>query len=175
LRHDALAALLMLELQPGGAATRIPQRLEEALRGGLDEERVQKLALVSFVTLVNMADFATARLLLHVVEPILIRLQPPYDEAARNAMFAAGVLFLQERDDWHRGATIFARLRDVLVKRAPPGTTPDALFWPAMRGEVLALHRLNRGADATALLEVFIGIYPDAPDDLLEQIESQNA
>ena len=27
----------------------------------------------------------------------------------------------------------------------------------------------------TALLEAFIGIYPDAPDDLLKQIESHNA
>jgi hypothetical protein len=173
--HDALAALLMLELQPGGAATRIPQRLEEALQGGLDEERVRELALVSFVTLVNMTDFATARLLLHLVEPTLIKFQQPYDESARNTLFAAGVLFLQDKDNWLRSAMIFARLRDALVKRAPPGTTPDALFWPAMRGEVMALHRLNQGADATALLEAFIGIYPDAPDDLLKQIESHNA
>jgi hypothetical protein len=87
-------------------------------------------------------------------------------------MFAAGILYLQEQDDRRRSAAVFARLRDALLKLAAPGTTPDALFWPALRGEVLALHHLNRGAEATVLLQTFTEAYPGAPDDLREQIES---
>ena len=49
---------------------------------------------------------------------------------------------------------------------------PDKLFWPALRGEVLALQRLKRGEEAEALLTDFIRTYPDAPDDLLSQVES---
>jgi hypothetical protein len=63
-------------------------------------------------------------------------------------------------------------LRDGLVKRNPPGAPPDPLFWPALRGEVLALHKLNRGADATALLQTFGQAYADMPDDLRQHIES---
>ncbi len=175
LRHDALAALLMLELRPGGSAARIPQRLEEAMQGGLGAERVQVLALVAFVTLVNAADFATARLLLHMVEPVLLKLCPPHDETSRNALFAAGVLYLQERDDWRRSAATFARLRDGLVKMTPAGSEPDPLFWPALRGELVALNHLKRGEDAAALLTAFAGYYPGAPDDLLQQMESLKA
>ena len=61
--------------------------------------------MVAFVTLVNAADFASARLLQHLVDPLLLKLRPPYGEGERNALFAAGMLFLQERDDWRRSAT----------------------------------------------------------------------
>ena len=174
LRRDALAALLMLELQQGDGA-RIVQRLEEALQGGLEEARMQELELVAFVTLVNAGDFANARLLRHLVDPLLQTLRPPYAEVARNALFAAGVLFLEQRDDWRRSATCFARLRDELVRLAPAGSEPDALFWPALRGELVALNHLKRGEDAAALLNAFAGYYPGAPDDLLQQMESPKA
>jgi SAM-dependent methyltransferase len=170
LRHDALAALLLLELRQG-EGTRIVQRLEEALQGGLEEARMQGLALAAFVTLVNAGDFASARLLLHLVEPLLLKLRPPYDEGARNALFAAGMLFLQQRDDWRRAAAVFARLRDALVKLCPAGAAADPLFWPALRGEIVVLNQLQRGEEAMALLRAFTGVYPDAPDDLRQQLE----
>lgn len=168
LRRNILLSLANFALAPGGETMRAFDYACALRELG---EPNDDIILGAFTRLVNAANFATARQTLHLVEPILIKLLPPYDEAARNALFTAGILFLQKRDDWRRSVTIFARLRDALVKRALPGTTPDALFWPAMRGEVLALHQLNRGADATSLLETFIGIYPDAPDDLLKQIE----
>jgi hypothetical protein len=172
-RHDGLAALLMLELQPGGSRTRIPQLLDEAINAGLAPARLNGLALAAFATLVNGSDFATARLLRHVVDPLLLRMRPPFDEAGRNAMFAAGILALQERGEWRRSVTLFARLRDDLVKAAPPGAAPGPLFWPAMRGEVLALHRLDRSAEVTALLQSFVPAYADAPDDLRAQLGEQ--
>ncbi len=172
LRQDALAALLILELQPGSEPSRIVQRLDEAMQGGLDETRVHELAMVSFVTLVNRGEPATARLLWPMVEKLLIKLRPPYDDSACNLMFAAGILFLQDRDENRRAAAVLARLRDGLVKRAPPGGPPDKLLWPAMRGEVLALHQLKRGAEATTLLREFTAMYEGAPEDLLQQIES---
>jgi len=127
---------------------------------------------VSFVTLVNRGEPSTARLAWPLVEPLLIKLRPPFDDAACNTLFAAGILFLQERDDLRRAASILARLRDGLVKRAPPGGEPDPLLWPAMRGEVLALQQLKRGAEAAMLLREFTTLYAGAPEDLLQQIES---
>ncbi len=169
LRQDGLAAFLLQELQPGGEAARLPQLLDEVAASGLAEERVAGLAFAAFVTLVNGAEFPLARRLLPMVDPALLRLRPPYNETARNALFAAGVLALQERDEWRRSVAVFARLRDALVKLAPPGGTPDPLFWPALRGEILALHRLDRAADAGALLASFLPVYAGAPDDLREQ------
>jgi len=131
----------------------------------LDEARIETLALVALVTLVNDSEFSTARLLLHLVEPVLIKLRPPYNEAARNALFAAGILSCRSVTIGAAVPLFLPGLRDSLVKLTPPGTIPDALFWPGLRGEVLALHRLNRGADATALLQAFTGTYPGAPDD----------
>ncbi|NNM58068.1 class I SAM-dependent methyltransferase [Acidocella sp.] len=174
LRHDALAALLMLELRQGDG-TRIVQRVEEALGGGLEEARLHELVLAAFVTLVNAGDFANAQLLLHLVEPLLLKLRPPHDEAARNALFAAGMLFLQQREDWRRAAAVFARLRDALVKLTPPGAAADPLFWPALRGEIVVLNHLQRGEEAMALLRAFTGVYPDAPDDLRQQLEGSRA
>jgi len=52
----------------------------------------------------------------------------------------------------------------------PPGAEPPPLFWPALRGEVIALHRLDRSADVTALLQSLIPAYPGAPDDLRAQL-----
>jgi hypothetical protein len=66
-------------------------------------------------------------------------------------------------------------LRDGLVKQAPKGQPAGPLFWPALRGEVIALHQLNRGAEATTLLRSFIDTYPGAPDDLREQLKGKTA
>jgi hypothetical protein len=171
LRHDAIAALLMLDLQISADAARIVQRVDALLEAGLEEQRLLGLALAAFVTLVNRGEFSTARLLLNLVEPVLVKLRPPFSDAECNGLFAAGILFLQDRDDYRKAATTLARLRDALVKRGPAGAEPDPLFWPALRGEVLALHRLNRGADATLLLQSFIATYGGAPEDLMKQIE----
>jgi len=171
LRHDAITALLLLDLQVTAEPARIVQRIDQALQAGLPEPRLETLAMAAFVTLVNRGEFSTARLLLNLLEPVLIKLRPPFGEAQCNFLFAAGILFLQDRDDLRKSATTLARLRDGLVKACPAGEPPNALFWPALRGEVLALHKLNRGADATLLLQSFIGTYPGAPEDLMKQIE----
>ena len=170
LRQDALAAALLLELQPGGEAARIPGLLEDTACSGLAEDRVADLAFAAFVTLVNGAEYGLARGLLAVVDPALLRLRPPYNETARNALFAAGLLALQDGGDVRRAAALFARLRDALVKLAPAdeagGGDADPLFWPALRGEILALNRLDRGAEAGVLLQSFLPAYAGAPDDL---------
>jgi SAM-dependent methyltransferase len=170
LRHDGLAALLMLELQPGGNATRVPQLLEEILTAGLERARFDSLVLAAFVTLVNGAQFETARLLRYLADPILLKLRAPYDEAAENALFAAGMLALQTKSECNRAVSLFARLRDDLVKKAPDGAEPRPLFWPALRGEVLALHRLDRTPEVLALLQNFVPAYANAPDDLRAQL-----
>jgi len=170
-RQDALVALLLLELQPGGTATRVSGRLDALNQTQLDEARLQELALNAFATLVNQDQPAPARQILGLVEPELIRLRPPYAPAGRDALFALGILHLQEEGDLRRSVTSFVRLRDGLVKLTPPGQEPDQLFWPALRGEVVALHRLSRAEEATELLETFLATYPGAPDDLRQQIE----
>jgi SAM-dependent methyltransferase len=164
LQRDAKLMLANLALAPG--RTFGITRGLQILRASADS-----IVLRAFTRLVNASEYATARLLLPLVEPILIKLRPPFDTASRDGLFSAGLLFLQARADWYRSATVFARLRDALLKSTPPGTRPDPLFWQALRGEVMVLHRLKRGAEATTLLTAFIGTYPDAPDDLRSQIE----
>lgn len=173
---DALASWLVLEAQPEfGTAANVPARLRALDRPDMDEARLTGLGFQAFSLLVNQAAFAPARALLPAVEPALIKLKPPFAALARDALFAAGILYLQDEDDWRRGAAIFARLRDGLVKQTPAGQTPDPLFWPALRGEVVTLHRLNRGAEAVTLLQSFLDAYPGAPEDLREQLKDVKA
>ena len=61
------------------------------------------------------------------------------------------------------------------MKQTPPGSEPSPLFWPALRGEVVALNNLKRGEETAALLTEFTAMYPGAPEDLLQQIESPKA
>jgi hypothetical protein len=85
-------------------------------------------------------------------------------------MFAAGLLFLQDRRDWRRAAALLARLREALIRRTPPGGTADPLFWPALRAEIIALQGLARGAEAASLLKSLIPVYPACPEDLRAQV-----
>ncbi|HUW79739.1 MAG TPA: methyltransferase domain-containing protein [Acidocella sp.] len=169
LRRDALLCLANFSLASGGETLRAIDYALALQSMGLPADHI---ILGTFTRLVNATDFASAWRLLPVAEPLLIKVRPPYDAPARDALFSAGILYLQKGDNWSRSAATFARLRDALVKMAPPPTAPDALFWPALRGEVLALRRLNRGDEATELLQIFIESYPGAPDDLREQIKS---
>ena len=168
-RRDALLSLANFDLVAGGDTSRALNVVPGLYALGAEAD-AERILLEAFVNLVNAADFAAARRILPQVDPLLIKLTPPYGSAEHNVLFAAGILFLQERDDARRSAAILARLRDALVKLTPPHTPPGALFWAALRGEVMVLHRLKRGAEATALLEEFTVSYPGAPDDLLEQI-----
>ncbi len=169
LRQDAAAALLLLEIQAGSLPERLVARVAQAEEAGLVEPRLRALTLASFVTLVNHGAHAAARSLLPRVEPWLTDLRLPFDDAACNALFAAGMLFLQEPDDRHRAAVILARLREGLVERMP-----DPLFWPALRGEVVALYGLDRAHDALDLLQACIAAYQGAPEDLRQQIERKD-
>jgi len=170
-RQDALVALLLQELQPGGNAARVPDRVTALRPTQISAAQLRELTLIAFTTLVNQQEFGAARALLAPVEPELLALRPPFDPAGRDALFAAGALYLEDEQEWRRGASCFGRLRDALAKSAPPGAAPEPLFWPALRGEVVALHRLERYEEATLLLREFIGAYPDAPEDLQQQIE----
>ncbi|OYV38874.1 MAG: hypothetical protein B7Z80_08860 [Rhodospirillales bacterium 20-64-7] len=128
------------------------------------------LAQRAFVSFVNAGEYGAARKLHGLVEPRLLKFRPPYGPAELAALFAAGILYLQAREDWRRSAAIFARMRDAMLKSRAPDQPPDPLFWPALRGEVLALHRLKRGAEATDLLTALIRDVPSAPEDLRDQI-----
>jgi hypothetical protein len=167
LRHDALAARVVLALRGGEDPF---MALEAAAAGGLAPARLEALALAGLVALVNRADYGAARRLLARAEPALIRAAPPLDEAVASAMFAAGLLFLQDRRDWRRAAALLARLREALIRRTPPGGTADPLFWPALRAEIIALQGLARGAEAASLLKSLIPVYPACPEDLRAQV-----
>lgn len=176
LRADALAALLLLEARPGeGEAAAVPARLRALQGADMPDERRVGLGFQAFSMLVNQAAFAPAEAILPFIEPELVGLQPPFSPHARDALFAAGILFLQGEETLRRAALAFARLRDALLKQALAGGGPDDLFWPALRGEVLALHRLNRAEEATVLLQSFIDDYPGAPEDLREQLRDVRA
>ncbi|WP_298224435.1 class I SAM-dependent methyltransferase [Acidocella sp.] len=171
LRRDVLLTSLFLELSPAGDRSRAAALLPTLLQAGEDEAATQMLALAAFVALVNAQMFDEARGLLKQVDPILLALAPPFTPGACNGLFAAGILFLQEKKTLSRSAASFARLRDWLVKQVKPGELPQSLFWHALRGEVMAMTKLNRGAEAQVLLQSFVPVYPDAPDDLVAMFE----
>jgi 2-polyprenyl-3-methyl-5-hydroxy-6-metoxy-1,4-benzoquinol methylase len=171
LRRNGLLSLVSLYVAPGADARRVLS-CAAALR--TIGENTDDALLGILTRLVNAGRYDEARKFLAEVEPILLKLRPPYTTAAADALFSAGILCLQHKDNWRRGVASFARLRDGLVKQTPKGQTPPALFWPAMRGEVIALHQLNRGAEATSLLKAFLDAYPGAPDDLREQLKGKS-
>ncbi|MDE8345475.1 MAG: hypothetical protein POH28_04770 [Acidocella sp.] len=170
-RHDALAALVVLALQEGRKAPDILARLEAARQGGLVPARMQSLTVAAFVTLVNATEYKAAKSLWPSVEALVISLRPPFEDTGRDLLFAAGMLALQSREDVHRAAILFARLRDGLLRRAADGAKLDTLFWSILRGEIIALNRLNRGAEAVEILKAVTAIHDDAPDDLSLQPE----
>ena len=168
----ALTTQAQLDAQADDAQeARLPARLQALRAAGMDEAGLTELAFQLFSMLVNRGAFDAARAFLPLVDTALIKLRPPFSPMARDALFGAGILCLQHKDDLRRSAASFARLRDGLVKQTPEGAEPDPLFWPALRGEVVALHQLKRGDEATTLLRAFLDIYPGAPDDLREQIK----
>lgn len=171
---DALASLLLLDLHSGAdAAAHVPDRLLALQNAGVDETRLTELGFQALSTLVNQAAFDVARKILPAVEPALVELRPPFSALARDALFTAGILALQHEDDWQRGADRFAQLREGLLLQAAAGQTPEPLFWEALRGEILTLNKLNRGAEATALLRFYLNMYPGAPDDLRDVLKDE--
>lgn len=170
---EALTALVHLDVQPvHGNPMRISRWLDLADKSALSAEQVVILAFSAFSMLVNQGNFEAGRRLLSRVDPLLLKLRPPFTPAACDALFAAGILFMQERGELRRSAASFARLHDGLIKMAPPGEAPGPLFWPALRGEVVALNQLSRGDEAMSLLRSFLDAYPGAPDDLREQLKT---
>ncbi|MBU6419161.1 MAG: methyltransferase domain-containing protein [Proteobacteria bacterium] len=176
-RRDALAALVMLDAQPGGQGGRVVARLSALEAVQLPEERVTELTLVALSALGNRGESEAARQVLKLAEPLLVKARAPFEAAVRDALFAAGVLHMQEKTEWPSGAATFARLRDSLVKEHPPGedepAPPAPLFWPALRGEVVVLQKLKRGEEAVGLLQAYLPAYRDAPEDLRMQVEGR--
>jgi hypothetical protein len=151
----------------------VARRLGALAGSGVPQERLDHLTLSALSVLTNRAEMAAAREVLPLAEPLLLAARPPFAAALRDALFAAGILYLQDKPSWARAAATFSRLRDALVKECPPGegekTSPAPLFWPALRGEVVALQRLGRDEEAIALLRAFLPAYQDAPEDLRGQ------
>jgi hypothetical protein len=168
----ALAAQAQLDaLADDAQERRLPARLQALRAAGMDEAGLTELGFQLFSMMVNRGAFDAARAFFPLVDTALIKLRPPFSPMARDALFGAGILCLQHKNDLRRSAASFARLRDGLVKLTHEGAEPDPLFWPALRGEVVALHQLKRGDEATTLLRTFLDFYPGAPDDLREQIK----
>ena len=167
--QDARLAQISLDLQTGltEAAKQKTALFEKA---GGDPDKVSALYLDGFVRLVNEEKLSLARGLLPMVEPLIIKFSPPYDETSRNALFAAGILFLQDKEQLLRSVTLFARVRNSLVKLATVDSKPHILFWPTLRGEVIALRRLDRAEEAMVLLQTFLPNYQGAPEDLLAML-----
>lgn len=152
-RTDALAACL--------------DALEAA---GADPARVKSLAVSGFVTLVNRGDFAGAALLRPRIEPDFANYPKAATDEARGAGFALGVLDLQEPAQPHRAEAAFAAVRRGFAASLAEGETAPALFWEALRGEVIALHRTARAAEARALGRAMLARYAGAPEDLARDL-----
>jgi hypothetical protein len=90
-----------------------------------------------------------------------------------DAYFSLGNLSLQDANGAGRAATLFANAREVLLSQNSSNPTAG-LFWHAVRGEIIALHRLNRSDLVTDLLHSLIAEFDGAPEDLLEQLKTKD-
>lgn len=166
LRQDVRLTSLYLSMNQAEGLVAVPERLALVLEAGVDRTQAKALVLGAFVTLVNGQAFAAAKSLLIQVEPYLLAMRLPYEQSERDALFAAGVLFLQDQETWPRSAASFTRLRDSLARHRQDVETP--LFWPALRGEVVALQRLGRNNEVHGLLKTYVLADAGAPEDLKE-------
>lgn len=133
-------------------------------------ERIASLALSSFTQAVSTGDFAAASLLRRHVEPAFAGFAPAASAALRGAGFALGLLELQEPARPHRAELAFAAVRRGFTADLAEGDAAPPLFWEALRGEMIALHRTGRAAEATALGRAMLSRYDGAPDSLRTEL-----
>ncbi len=169
--RQAVGAEIALCLAETGDAECVPAVLQ--LRGG-DAQHYASTSWGAFIRLVNQANFSAARTLQEAAQ--LFAPQDGLDEKLRlDALFSTGVLALQNAEEWDRAHKIFAQVRELLLQAMLPDAEPSHLFWPALRGEVIALSQAGRAEAATALLQKFVPAYPGAPDDLRMQLPETNS
>ncbi len=171
LRRDALLALLLLALAPGGAVAQIPQ-IPQLLRAlaedGLEAERLTELVFAGFIALVNADLISEATQLLPRLTPALQALQPPFDPVARDVLFTYGMLGLKVASETAPAAAALARLRADLVAHMRP-EAPEDLLWQALRGEMVALNQLQRHDEAAALARDFVPLARALPPAAMEE------
>ncbi|CAG4929638.1 unnamed protein product, partial [Acidocella sp. C78] len=137
---------------------------------GASAERIASLALVSFTQAVSAGDFAVASLLRRRIEPAFAGFAPAANATLRGAGFALGLLELQEPARPHRAELAFAAVRRGFTADLAGGDAAPPLFWEALRGEMIALHRTGRAAEATALGRAMLSRYDGAPDSLRTEL-----
>lgn len=114
-----------------------------------------------FVALVNAGAYDAAARLLMGLAPL-----PEAPDLRRDALFAQGLLWLQEKATSPQSlAPLIALCRDLVLSQRTGHAMPP-LFWAGLRGLVLALHKLNRYEEARDLLMYSLEAYPSAPEDL---------
>ncbi|HQT61689.1 MULTISPECIES: class I SAM-dependent methyltransferase [unclassified Acidiphilium] len=144
--------------------------LERLEAEGAPADRIAGLALGTFTQAVNAGDFAAASLLRRRIEPAFAGFTPATNETLRGAGFALGLLELQEPARPHRAELAFAAVRRGFAADLAAGEAAPLLFWEALRGEMIALHRTGRAAEATALGRAMLTRYDGAPDSLRTEL-----
>lgn len=152
----SIGAVLQAEILLCDAQAGLPTVADELL--ALDNEQARWRG---FVTLVNVEAYeAAAKLhagLSALPEDVTLR---------RDALFAQGMLFLQDNANWPLSLSSFNHLCHELALSQRPHQALLPLFWPSLRGLVLVLHKLGRHDEAQALLALYLPAYPSAPEDL---------
>ncbi|MHB1301959.1 MAG: methyltransferase domain-containing protein [Acidiphilium sp.] len=158
---DAIAALTAAD------TARLAELLDALDADAADPARTKELASGGFVDAVNRGDFESAARLRHRVEPDFANYARATTDALRGAGFALGVLDLQEPAQPHRAEAAFAAVRRGYAAELAEGETAPPLFWEALRGEIIALHRTDRAAEARALAHAMLVRYAGAPEDMV--------
>lgn len=162
----------LISVQAGIAAeahdiVRLIPLLDAFDAAGGDPARVKGMVAGSFVTAVNQGDFAAAALLRSRIAPDFANYAKASTDTLRSTGFALGVLDLQEPSQPHRAEAAFAAVRRGIADDLAEGETAPVMFWEALRGEIIALHRTEREAEAAALARAMFARYGGAPDDLV--------
>lgn len=148
-------------------AAQLAELLEALDADAADPARTKDLAISGFVSAVNRGDFLSATRLRHRIEPDFVNYARATTDALRSAGFALGVLDLQEPAQPHRAEAAFAAVRRGYAAELAKGEAAPTLFWEALRGETIALHRTNRAAEAQALAHAMLARYGGAPEDMV--------
>jgi SAM-dependent methyltransferase len=169
LARDVALGLLRLDLAAAGAHGRaledLPDRLAALTALGCAPPDIQLLAQQGFCRAVAAGAMAQAAPLHAMLGLPAGAFVSAAGEAMQSLYFALGLFHLAQNAPI-RAEAAFAAVRRGFTTKLVPGDVAPGLFWEALRGELIALNRSERGAEASALGQAMALRYAGAPADI---------
>jgi SAM-dependent methyltransferase len=170
LARDVALGLLRLDIAEMGATgdsaiEDLANRLAVLTARGCAARDVQLLAREGFCRAVAAGAMDAAAPLLAMLGLPASPFVRAEGEAMQSLYFALGLFHLAQNAPI-RAEAAFAAVRRGITATLAPGDVAPGLFWEALRGELIALNRSERDAEAQALGQAMTLRYAGAPADI---------